>query len=282
MKKTLLVVDDEKPLREVLEMSFRCLGYEVYTADNGLEGEVLARRILPSCIILDVMMPHKNGYTVCNELKRDPATDQIPIILLTAKSLKDDVYWGYDCGADAYVTKPYDPRVLEALVERLVADAEQGRRTVAWTGLPDASGILQEAAKRREAGEPYCLVELSFLDGPRETFTQKYGQIRYRDLVHATGWRVYEVVREKTAAGQVGQRRDESFVLLVHTSEAARVKESIERATPATIDSFYGPKEREAGGIIPPAGIVKDLPGGASRLIPLMRLQWNIAAPSGG
>jgi len=65
--------------------------------------------------------------------------------LLTAKNTKDDIYWGYDCGADAYVTKPYESRDLIRLVEQLLQDAKEGKRSYAWTGLPDASIVEKKS-----------------------------------------------------------------------------------------------------------------------------------------
>ena len=275
MRRTLLVVDDDKAIRNVLQLSFETLGYQVFAAEGGEKGELLAHKVHPNCIILDVMMLDKNGYAVCMELKRDPVTAQIPIILLTAKNLKDDIYSGYDCGADAYVTKPYEPRELEALVEQLIVDAGQGRRSIAWTGLPDASKVLEETSARLNAGGEVFLAELSFPDEPKEVFIQKHGQGRFRELIHSVAWKIYEVVREDASSGFVGQRADDSFLVLIHPSEADKVESQVQKATACCIDAYYDLKERAANATSFWQHASADASTGVRKDVPLVRLQWK-------
>lgn len=279
MNRKLLVVDDDKAIRDVLQASFNCLGYKVLTAEDGQKGEIAARENLPGLMILDVMMPGKNGFTVCRELKRDSATAKIPIILLTAKNLKEDVYWGYDCGADAYVTKPYEPKVLEALVEQLITEAEEGHPRNAWTGLPHANNILKEGKARLEAGGEVLLAELSFPDEHTKIFVQKYGQAKYRDLIHATSWKVYEVLREEAPAGTVGQRSDDALVVLIHPLEAEKVQKMVQLITAEIIDPHYDEKDLAAGAIIFRERGSTDGGEGILQKVPLLRLQWKKLDP---
>lgn len=274
MEKRLLVVDNDKGIRNVLQLSFESLGYKVFTAEGGDRGELLAHQLRPACIILDIMMPDKNGYLVCMDLKRDPSTADIPIILLTAKSLKDDIYWGYECGADAYVTKPYDPRRLEALVEQLINETEQGKRSVAWTGLPSDIKVLEEARARIQAGGKVFMAELAFSDHPKLAFILKNGQTKFRTLVHSVAWKMHEVVRDNATVGFVGQRPDDSFVLLVHPSEAERIESLLREATATAIDAHYEPKERAAGAMTILEQSPSDSTANIRREIPLLRLQW--------
>jgi len=276
VKKNLLVVDNDKAIRDVLQLTFETLGYQVFSAEGGEKGELLARQFHPDCIILDVMMPDKNGYVVCMELKRDPATAHIPIILLTAKSLTDDIHWGYDSGADAYVTKPYEPRELEALVEQLIGDADRGQRSITWTGLPDAGKVLEEARTRLGSGGEVFLAELSFPNEPKEVLVQKYGQAKFRMLIHSVAWKIFAVIRKDASAGLVGQRSDNSFLVLIHPSEADRVESQLQKETAPCIDAFYDPKERAANSVTfsqqEPAGTGM---GTLLREAPLLRLQWK-------
>lgn len=275
MRESLLVVDDEKHIRNVLQRSFENLGYTVYAASGGKEGEVLARRIRPRCIILDVMMPDKNGHTVCLNLKRDPATAAIPIILLTAKRLPDDIYWGYDCGADAYVTKPYEPKELEALVAQLITETSQGTRSIAWTGLPARAKVIEEASARLNTGGEVFLAEISFPDEPKKVFIQKYGNAKFRDLIHSLAWMIYKVVRENASAGLVGQGADESFIVLMPPSEAARLEAQIQKATTPVIDGYYHPQERAAQAIVYWQHAPVGTEGDVRKEVPLLRLQWK-------
>ncbi len=282
MNRKLLVVDDDKSIRNVLEASFGLLGYQVTTAEDGEKGEQLAREMRPSLIILDVMMPGKNGFTVCRDLKRDQETAKIPVILLTAKNLRADVYWGYDCGADAYVTKPYEPRELETLVEQLITDAEQGCPKMAWTGLPHANQIIKEFHARFEAGGDALLVELAFPEEQRKVFVQKYGQAKFRDLVHATSWKAYEAVREEAPAGAIGQRPNDALILLIHPLESEKVQKMVLLVTKDAIEGYYDDKDRAAGGIVVrEKSLAKDKKDEEEmfRTVPILKLTWKAIDP---
>ncbi len=270
MRKKILVVDDNKSVVEVLKLNFDLLGYDVKVAYDGDEAEkaVLAER--PEIVILDVMMPKKNGYAVCRDLKKNAETAKIPVILLTAKNLKEDVYWGYDSGADAYVTKPYEPRQLESLVEQLLKEVEEGRKTVAWTGLPDASRVTEEYNARLDAGAQVLQVEVSLPSGGVEVFAQKYGQAKLKDMIHSIAWKVYEAVKENTGAGVVGQRPDDTFILLIHPSEEIQTKTPMMAALEPLIDGYYNDKDRRDGGIIYSDPLTKK-----AEKVPLLRPEWK-------
>jgi CheY-like chemotaxis protein len=228
MRQKLIIADDNRAITEVLKMNFDLLGYEVHVASDGDEAEAAFRKLRPDLMILDVMMPKKNGYQVCRDLKRESDLAKIPIVLLTAKSLKEDVYWGYDCGADAYVTKPYDPHQLELLVDQLIREAASGQRSTAWTGLPDSSRMEAEVRARLEAGAPCLLVEVRLSPAFSEEFARREGASRLKDLLHRTAWLLHEVLQETTAAGAVGQTADDRFWIVLHPTEALGLRTKFE------------------------------------------------------
>jgi DNA-binding response OmpR family regulator len=117
----ILVVDDDAVVRELLRMNFELEGHDVLEAADGASALVVVRDERPDAVLLDVMMPAPNGFEVCATLRDDPLTAAIPVVLLTARALSADRVRGYDAGADAYVTKPFDPLELVELVEGLVA-----------------------------------------------------------------------------------------------------------------------------------------------------------------
>lgn len=249
MRQKLLIADDNRAITEVLKLNFDLLGYEVQVAADGEEAEALFKRFRPNLMILDVMMPKKNGYQVCQALKADPELSRIPIILLTAKNLKEDVYWGYDCGADAYVTKPYDPRQLELLVDQLIHEAAAGKRTTAWTGLPDASRVDSEHRSRLEAGSPSVLLEMAFSSEACEGYKGKYGAPRFKDLLHRVAWSLYEVLRDFTQTGFVGQSERDTFIVSIHSEEAGSVKAKAAARLGELIRTAYDPEDAERGGV---------------------------------
>ena len=116
----ILVVDDNPANLEILETRLTRQGYEVVTARDGEEALVAARAQTPDLILLDVMMPGKDGIQVCRELKADPSLPFMPIILVTAKADPDDIVAGLDAGGDEYLTKPVDHAALVARVRSIL------------------------------------------------------------------------------------------------------------------------------------------------------------------
>ncbi len=114
----ILVVDDEKRVRDLISFRLQVFGYEVMVADNGQEALTIASEQKPDLILLDVMMDGLDGYQVCSRLKRNNETRSIPVVMLTAKSEAKDVTRAFESGAVDYVVKPYDPTVLRQKVER--------------------------------------------------------------------------------------------------------------------------------------------------------------------
>jgi two-component system phosphate regulon response regulator PhoB len=112
MRDRVLIVEDEKDVREMLRLNLKMGGFDVLEAQNGAEGLAIAKAELPSVVILDLMMPEMSGMEVCRALRRNPATSRIPILMLTAKSTEGDKVAGLEVGADDYVTKPFSPREL--------------------------------------------------------------------------------------------------------------------------------------------------------------------------
>jgi len=112
MAKKILVCDDEPYILMALTDAVEMEGYECVTAINGKEALEKARETHPDLIMLDIMMPFMDGFEVCRELKADPATRDIPVIMLTAKSQQVDIQRGKDVGADDYITKPFRPSTL--------------------------------------------------------------------------------------------------------------------------------------------------------------------------
>ena len=119
----ILLVDDEVQLVTMVQMRLEANGYEVVTASNGQEGLDKAKSENPDLIMMDVMMPKMDGYKVCGLLKNDTRYSKIPIILFTARAQQDDKELGGEVGADAYITKPFEPPVLLAKIKELLNKA---------------------------------------------------------------------------------------------------------------------------------------------------------------
>ena len=117
---TIVVVEDDPDLLEVLKESLAREGYQVKTANNGIDGLKLIKDTAPDLVCLDVMMPGMDGIEVCRELRADKSLRGLPIMMLTAKGDESDVVLGLGVGADDYVTKPARPKELIARVRALL------------------------------------------------------------------------------------------------------------------------------------------------------------------
>lgn len=108
----ILVVEDDEDIQELLKVNLAREGFTVLTAADGPVGLQLAQSRRPDLVVLDLMLPRLDGMEVCRQLKRDPRTAAVPIVMLTAKSEEGDIVTGLELGADDYVTKPFSVKVL--------------------------------------------------------------------------------------------------------------------------------------------------------------------------
>src|SRR5829696_1016914 len=126
MPKKILAVDDERHIVRLVEVNLQRAGYEVVTAYDGREALEKVKSENPDLVVLDVMMPYMDGFEVLKNLKGDPTTAEIPVIMLTAKAQDADVFRGWQSGVDCYLTKPFNPMELIAFVKRIFKSLEEG------------------------------------------------------------------------------------------------------------------------------------------------------------
>jgi two-component system alkaline phosphatase synthesis response regulator PhoP/two-component system response regulator VicR len=125
MNKTVLVVDDQPHIVRLIQVNLEKEGFQVATARDGVEGITMVRELHPDLVILDVIMPRKDGFEVLREIKADEALAETPVILLTVKSHNADIVEGLREGAELYLPKPFHPKELVSLVKR-VLDPDAG------------------------------------------------------------------------------------------------------------------------------------------------------------
>lgn len=162
-KKTLLIIEDHKDIRLYLKVLFS-KEYDILVAVNGQEGVDMAQREQPDLILCDVMMPVKDGFECCKEIKEGLDTCHIPFILLTAKVEDEDVIHGLEMGADDYILKPFTPGILKAKVRNLI----NGRITLKqmYTRLlvlPDAENEKKEG-EEENVGDPFINMVIKIVE----------------------------------------------------------------------------------------------------------------------
>jgi DNA-binding response OmpR family regulator len=121
MAKKILVIEDDPAISRLVDYTLRHEGYEVVTAANGLEGIRKARNEAPDLVILDVMLPGMDGFEICHQLRSDPDTEQLLILMFSAKAQEVDKNTGLKVGADDYLPKPAAPAEIVSRVAKLLA-----------------------------------------------------------------------------------------------------------------------------------------------------------------
>jgi len=125
MSKLILAVDDEKHILRLVQINLEKAGYEVRTATNGREAVESVHERKPDLVVMDVMMPEMDGFEALKQLKSQPNTASIPVIMLTAKAQDADVFHGWQSGADLYLTKPFNPMELLTFVKRIFESQQE-------------------------------------------------------------------------------------------------------------------------------------------------------------
>lgn len=152
----ILIVEDDDALRETLEIGLRSYGFEVCNAASGLEAVPVFETQHPDLILLDLMLPGKNGIEICHEIRK---TSGVPIIMLTARTDDNDMIRGLEAGADDYVTKPYKLEVLVSRIKARLRPIKQVHHTVIKLGSVDIDTLSHEVLKN---GKKVSLTPLEF------------------------------------------------------------------------------------------------------------------------
>lgn len=260
----ILIVDDSDNIRNVLQMNFEWLGYQVTCARDGEEALRLVASQPPDLIILDVMMPRRNGYQVCRTLKMDAAHKEIPIIFLTAKDQKEDRFWGKDCGADEYLTKPFSAAKLERVIARLLHR-------------PEGAATPREGSDRVRAvteGEGPILTTFQVDRKSLMIFRQKYGEIRYQEALESVASTIDVVLRADMPEVTVERWGDGGFraVLPCDRARASDLARRVRLQSDLLLRSFYDRDDAERGYVITRVNA-----SGPDVHVPLMTIETSVA-----
>lgn len=205
-----LVIDDNPDIRSMVS-TLLAADYEVLTAADGQKGLKMAMKYVPDLILCDVMMPVMDGLECCRRLKTEEATSHIPVLMLTACTMDEQRIQGYDCGADAYLSKPFNPRVLAARCRSLV---ENRRRIKSlWPApqqsqrpLPKAETSTAPADIDSEFYARFCNIVEAGMSDPNlnvDTVAGRMGLGRtqfYRKIKALTGHSPVELLRDMRLA----------------------------------------------------------------------------------
>ncbi|MAW75911.1 MAG: response regulator [Planctomycetota bacterium] len=162
-KERVLLVEDEGDIRDVIEYNLEREGYLTLAFDNGEAGLEAIRNESPDLVLLDLMLPGIDGLEICRQIKEDPTTRDIPIIMITAKTEESDVVLGLGVGADDYVNKPFSPQELIARVKSVLRRAPL-KQTLEDKSLINRHGLVIDRSRHKvtSAGEQITLTATEF------------------------------------------------------------------------------------------------------------------------
>ncbi|PSB35608.1 DNA-binding response regulator [filamentous cyanobacterium Phorm 46] len=143
----LLLVDDEPGLREAVQAYLEDSDFTVEVASNARDGWELLQQSNPDLVISDIMMPQVDGYQFLKQVREDPRYKALPVVFLTAKGMTSDRIQGYQAGCDAYLSKPFDPDELVAIVTNLLARRAAAKQTSENTETPDIAALASQMAR---------------------------------------------------------------------------------------------------------------------------------------
>ena len=190
-RKTVLVVDDDMDIVHYLKELFSAK-YKVLSSFSADEAYTLIKENAPDVIISDVVMPGKTGYDLCRKIKENIQMSHIPVILLTAKAMVEDQVMGLDCGADAYVTKPFEPQYIMALISSQLRNREKVRSMLSQS--TDTEEIKENALSPQDNAfmtELYQLME-------KELSNSELDVARMTELLHISRTKFYYKVKGLT------------------------------------------------------------------------------------
>ena len=245
MSESILIVEDEEDIAQLLAMNLAAEGYQTFITPTGHKAFDDAVRLRPDLVLLDLMLPGVDGVEICRRLRKDPRTASTSIIILTARSLAGDHVLGLEAGADDYVDKPFDLDELLARVRRSVRRSNQLRHTSPLTGLPgnfEIEAWLDELIAGRHS---FALLHVD-LDGFK-AYNDHYGFVRGDRAITLTCRVVEEAVSSECGPGAfVGHVGGDDFVIVCDLADAESVAEQIVSGFDKLVPELYDPSDRDA------------------------------------
>ena len=201
---TVLVVDDETDILELVVFNLERQQFKVLTADNGITAVQVAKEKIPDLIVLDLMLPGMDGFSVFRELRADPRTNGIPVLMLTAKGEVNDRIAGLELGADDYVTKPFSPRELLLRVRALL---KRTRKVTVDASLKSGDFLLERnTLKLFLAGRPVDLTATEFK--LLRLLVEANGEVQERDALLREVWGYSDTMLTRTLDTHVKRLRE--------------------------------------------------------------------------
>jgi PleD family two-component response regulator len=245
-KQRILIVDDEEHIRKIVKFQLEKAGYEVSTAEDGIEALRTVEEVRPDLILLDLMMPNMDGHEVTRRLKTNYQTSQIPVIMVTAKAALESKLQGYEDGANDYITKPFAINELLVRVKNVLQWSHMQRQANPLTGLPGNVSIEDEV-ERRLADDAKFVFMYADVDNFK-AFNDYYGYKRGDDAIKLTAEVIVEAVKTCGNGDDfVGHIGGDDFVVISTPAKADAVAASIVKAFDKRVVGLFSREDLERG-----------------------------------
>ena len=262
----ILVVEDDPDIANMLRIYFSGQDYQVEVASRGSDALDMCRKQLPDVVVLDIMLPDMDGYTVCRQLRTTTRTSHVPIIFLTQKDERSDRIAGLELGADDYVTKPFDIEELKLRVKGAIRQHQRMNMTDPRTGLPSGR-LIEEQLRDLMRKDNWSLI-LAGIDH-MASFNDVYGFVAAGEVLRFTALLLNSVVDEMgTSNDFIGHASSETFVIITMTDNVPAIVDKLKQRFNSEVNTHYNFLDSERGGI--------ELPDGS--IAPLMSLSCGVVS----
>ncbi len=220
----ILLVDDDPDILEFLSYNLEKEGYKVFTADNGKDAVIKAKKTMPDLILLDVMMPEVDGIETCEEIRKLPQLNQVIIAFLTARGEDYSQIAGFEAGADDYISKPIKPKVLISRIKALLKRTSKDETAEGESLIIKRGDIVMDKEKYKVY---FKTKEMTF---PKKEFTllelllSKPDKVFTRDEIYAEVWGEDVVVGDRTIDVHIRKIREKISKKHIHTIKGVGYK----------------------------------------------------------
>jgi PleD family two-component response regulator len=246
VKYTILIVDDDPLIRRIVNKALTAAGYQVVEASSGADALKLAQETPPNLILLDLMLPGMDGYEVCDRLRLNPHTTNIPIIMLTALDQTEAKVRGFRAGADDYLTIPFDIDELQTRVEAHLRRTERDIGTNPLTILPGNAQIERLIWKRLTERTPLAVLYIDLTNF--KEFNDEYGWVRGDEVIRLLAKHIINVAQlfgnKDDFVGHVG---GDDFIMVSTPPLAELLAKELIARFDADIPLFYPEDVRARG-----------------------------------
>ncbi|HTU69237.1 MAG TPA: response regulator [Candidatus Baltobacteraceae bacterium] len=243
-----LVVDDDRNLRKIISTNLELAGFTVESASDGPEALRVIEQAQPDVVLLDLMMPHMDGYEVARRIRKhqNPSIANVPIIILTAKGETEDKLRGFEAGADDYITKPFGPQELLARVRAKIRRVEVDSSLSPLTRLPGNLAIETELRRRIDDAESFAVIYID-LDNFK-AFNDVYGFTHGDEAIQMLARITVDIVRRRgTNTDFVGHIGGDDFIVVTQPDRSEEIAKEIIAEFDRDIRNLYSAKDLRAG-----------------------------------